>query len=964
MNPEQERAVRHDQGPLLIIAGAGTGKTRVITHRIAYLIATKRARPEEILALTFTDKAAAEMEQRVDVLVPYGYANVWISTFHAFGDRVLREHALELGLDPSFRVLTRPEQLIFAREHLFELPLKYYRPLGDPTKHVDALMTLFSRAKDEDVSQEEHRAYARALAEKAAQEPEDAELQEEAARQRELAETYAAYRALMGRSGFVDFGDQVVLPLKLFREHPLVRQRFQNRFKYILVDEFQDTNYAQFQVVKLLAERHRNLAVVADDDQSIYKFRGAAVSNILGFIGSYPDAERVVLTENYRSTQAILDAAYRLITHNNPDRLEVKEHLQKRLQALQPEGPAVRHLHYDTVSSEADGVADRIAAQVASGVWRYQDVAILVRSNNDADPFLRSLNMRAIPWRFTGTRGLYDREEVRLLLAFLRAVADFHDGPSLYYLASSELYQLDPVALTWCMNYASRKNLSLHEVFLDLEQIPELHRVPPEARATIAKLLDDLQRYVRLARQAATGEVLYQFLTDMGYLQRLSRAGTLAADQQIRNIAKFFEIIRHYRYLAVHDRVPEFVRHLDMLISAGDDPAVAEADLDADAVNVLTVHKAKGLEFPVVFLVGLVQGRFPWPHRHEAIELPEALIKDVLPAGDFHLQEERRLFYVGMTRARRELYLTSARDYGGNRPRKVSQFVAEALDLPKAEPAAFKASALEVIARHAPPASSGADGPGAIPDDEPLTLSYFQLDDYLTCPLKYKFVHILRVPILQHHAVVYGRALHQAVQEYHVRRTSGRYMSEEELLQVFEGAWINEGFLSPEHEAQRKEAGRAALRRFYQAQEADGRAPTFVEKEFSFPLGHDRVIGRWDRVDVSDEEVVVIDFKSSEIFKQKEADQRAKESLQLAIYALAYKEVHGRLPDRVELHFLESGLVGRARKTEADLQRTVLKIKEAARGIRARDFTARPSYLACRYCAYNRICPYTASEVG
>ncbi|MBI2372118.1 MAG: UvrD-helicase domain-containing protein, partial [Deltaproteobacteria bacterium] len=315
LNPEQERAVRHDQGPLLIIAGAGTGKTRVITHRIAYLIATKRARPEEILALTFTDKAAAEMEQRVDVLVPYGYANVWISTFHAFGDRVLREHALELGLDPSFRVLTRPEQLIFAREHLFELPLKYYRPLGDPTKHVDALMTLFSRAKDEDVSQEEHRAYARALAEKAAQEPEDAELQEEAARQRELAETYAAYRALMGRSGFVDFGDQVVLPLKLFREHPLVRQRFQNRFKYILVDEFQDTNYAQFQVVKLLAERHRNLAVVADDDQSIYKFRGAAVSNILGFIGSYPDAERVVLTENYRSTQVILDAAYRLITH-------------------------------------------------------------------------------------------------------------------------------------------------------------------------------------------------------------------------------------------------------------------------------------------------------------------------------------------------------------------------------------------------------------------------------------------------------------------------------------------------------------------------------------------------------------------------------------------------------------------------------------------------------------------------
>ena len=320
LNEAQRRAVTHDTGPLLIVAGAGTGKTTVITRRIAWLIATRRARPDEILALTFTDKAAAEMEERVDTLVPYGYADVEIATFHAFGDRILREHALEIGLTPDFRVLNRAEQTIFLRDRLFELPLAHYRPLGDPTRHLQALITLISRCKDEDISPEEYQAHAGRLEREAAAAVDYEEARERVAQQRELAATYAKYEELMTRDGCVDFGDQIVQVLRLLRRRPYVLGAYQRRFRYILVDEFQDTNHAQFELVKLLAARHSNVAVVGDEDQAIYRFRGAAISNILGFLDVYHDAAQIVLTENYRSTQEILDGAYRLIVHNNPDR--------------------------------------------------------------------------------------------------------------------------------------------------------------------------------------------------------------------------------------------------------------------------------------------------------------------------------------------------------------------------------------------------------------------------------------------------------------------------------------------------------------------------------------------------------------------------------------------------------------------------------------------------------------------
>src|SRR6266849_5089427 len=693
----QSEAVTHEAGPLLIIAGAGTGKTTVITHRIAHLIATRKARPSEILALTFTDKAAAEMEERVDTLVPYGYADVEIATFHAFGDRILREHALEIGLTPDFRVLNRAEQTIFFRDRLFELPLAHYRPLGDPTRHLQALITLISRCKDEDISPDEYQAHAGRLEREAAAAADYEEARERAAQQRELG-------------------------------------AYQRRFKYILVDEFQDTNHAQFELVKLLGARHSNVACVADDDQAIYRFRGAAISNVLGFLDVYRDARQVVLSENYRSTQEILDCAYRSIVHNNPDRLEVRSGINKRLADVAGRGRPPVHWHYETGTQEADAVAETIREKVATGAWKPDDAAILVRGNADADQFLRSLNVKGVPWTFSGNSGLYGRPEIRLLIAFLRSLVHTDESVSLHYLASSDLYEVPIVDLTRCSTYADRRHVHLFDVVRRTAEIVELRDQISEAgHAAIRHLVSDLERYMELGREMPTGEVLYQFLRDSGWLTRMYRAETARDVAETKNIAKFFDRIRSAAQALRYDNVREFVKHLDALIEAGEDPAVAEADIETPAVRILTVHKAKGLEFPVVFLVNLVQEKFPSRRRRDALEMPLELIKDVLPAGDHHQQEERRLFYVGMTRARRELYLTSARDYGGARQRKVSQFVLEALDLPRDAARPFRTKAIEEIQLFAPPAAPDDATLAPIPPDQELLISHKQVDDYQTC---------------------------------------------------------------------------------------------------------------------------------------------------------------------------------------------------------------------------------------
>ncbi len=999
LNPDQLRAVTHGEGPLLVVAGAGTGKTQVITRRIAWLIASRRARPSEILALTFTDKAADEMAVRVDQLVPYGYTDTSIATFHAFGDRLIREFALELGVAPDVRVLSRAEVVIFLREHLYEFELEEYRPLGDPTRFLGALATLFSRCKDEDVTPAAYAAHADRVAAEAvvladtaagsSDRERAASLAEDARRQVELARAYGRYQELLAANGFIDFGDQVALALRLVRDSASARAAIAGRFRYILVDEFQDTNRAQAELVALLAEPHRNVTVVGDDDQAIYAFRGAAVGNILDFEARYRAPRTVVLRRNYRSLATILDASYRLVRFNDPDRLEVQAGITKRLRAERRDGAAapVRLEAFATGSEEADWIAGDIARRIAAGA-RPREHAVLVRANGHADPILRALNVAAIPWRFSGSSGLYARPEVRLLMSFLRAVADPGSSVDLYALAASEVYGLGGEDLTAIVNTARRRNRSVWDTLDELERQPGILRVSPATRQSVHRLVEDLTRYTSMAHDRPAGEVLYAFLRDSGLLARLARTPTTAAEEGLGNVARFFDIIRAQSALLADDRAMFVAGHLQTLIDAGDDPATADLDPDADAVAVLTVHKAKGLEFPVVYLPGMVAGRFPGNGRAEPLALPADLGRGDVPTPERSLAEERRLCYVAMTRARDELILSHAADYGGARARRVSPFVMEALDLPATGPAPGAgvppASAEERLASLA--AVDVAVEAERGPIEEPLSLSFGQIDAYLTCPLKYKYTHVLRVPTAPHHALVYGAAMHKVVQLFHSRHARGHVMSEGELDEVLESAWSNEGFVSREHEEARLAGARIALRRFREEQLLpDAVIPTYVEREFSFTLGGDRVRGRWDRVDiqpVSDddrrdpaspvptadhvtptlgilgrEHVTITDYKSSDLRDPARARQRARESLQLQIYAMGYEALTGRLPDQVALHFLDSGLVGKVDVDPKRLAKARERIATAAAGIRARDYHATPDAMACSWCPFRDICP-------
>jgi DNA helicase-2/ATP-dependent DNA helicase PcrA len=1013
LNADQLRAVTHGDGPLLVVAGAGTGKTQVITRRIAWLIASRRAKPSEILALTFTDKAADEMAVRVDQLVPYGYTDTSIATFHAFGDRIIREHALELGRSPDVRVLSRAEVVIFLREHLYEFDLDEYRPLGDPTRFLAALAALFSRCKDEDITPEQYEGHARRVAAEAAavgaavttadgdatdadRDAADAAV-EEARRQAELARAYGTYQALLAANGFIDFGDQVALALRLVRSSAAARAAVAGRFRYILVDEFQDTNRAQAELVALLAEPHRNVTVVGDDDQAIYAFRGAAVDNILDFRARYQGASTVVLRRNYRSLAPVLDASYRLVRFNDPERLEVRAGVTKRLRPVRqdPDAPPVRLEAFATGSEEADWIAAEIARRVAAGA-RPRDHAVLVRANAHADPVLRALNIAGVPWRFSGSSGLYARPEVRQLMAFLRSVADPSSSVDLYALAAAEPYRLGGEDLTAIVNTARRKNRSVWDILEELDRQPGILRVSTESREAVHRLVRDLTRYGELAHDRPAGEVLYAYLRDSGMLARMAAGSDPGADEGLANVARFFDIVRAQSALLADDRAVFVARHLQTLIDAGDDPPTAELDPDVDAVAVLTVHKAKGLEFGVVFLPGLVAGRFPGSGRGEPLSVPDGLGRGRSMTAERALAEERRLFYVAMTRARDELVLSHAADYGGARARRVSPFVLEALDLPAASatPGAG-ARATRPEERLAGFASTDLPVEAARgPITEPLSLSFYQVDDYLTCPRKYQYAHVLRVPLAPHHAIVYGAALHKAVQLFHHRHARGHVMSEEELDEVLESAWSNEGFVSREHEEARRAAGRAALRRFREEQLQPGAViPAYVEREFSFQIDGDRVRGRWDRVDIEPagadadadgtagpdvlpgdgsasadvisptlgimgrERVTITDYKSSDVRDPARARQRARDSLQLQIYAMGYEALTGRLPDAIALHFLESGLVGKVAVDPKRLARARERIRTAAAGIRARDYTPHPDQLACTWCAFRDICP-------
>lgn len=942
LNREQRAAVTHGDGPLLVIAGPGTGKTEVITRRLAWLITTKRARPRETLALTFTESVAQEMQARVDLLVPYGQADARIHTFHAFGDAVLREFAFELGLPGDVRLITRSEAIVLLRDNLFHLGLNLYRPLGDPTRFLGALVDLFQRAKDEDVP-------AQAIAEWAARsstlDGADGDLWE---RRLELGRAFQAYEQLLLSRGLIDHGDQICLPVRLLRAQPWIRDEVRRRHRYVLVDEFQDLNPAQLGFLELLTGVGGNVAAVGDSDQAIYTFRGAGRDNVALFGAAHPQVKRVVLRRNYRSRQPVIDAAQRLMYNGGSARPGTEGQISQRRRGRTQ---SVRTVAYETADEEANGVAAAIADAVARGAHA-RDFAVLARSNHEVQPLAQALGARGLPVRTHLPSDFFAHPDVRPLLAFMRVVADPDQTLELYALATSHPYFVGGEQLTALLAAARRAHRSLWQ---QLAHESAGRRPASEFQSACDRLMKDVRSAIAMSHERSSTEVLYRYVRDSGRLGQLAASADAAP---AKAVARFFDIVRGRARLLAHDRVAAVVPHLDALIEAQDKLADT-GPLDFDAVSVLTVHRAKGLEFRVVYLTGLTDGRFPSRARPPAIDLPWNEIKGSSePDGD-RLDEERRLAFVAMTRARDELWLTyhlaGVEARGRRRP---SPFLSAAVDSPepvsneRVEPLLQLRAYADALPAQTPPQSA----PSA-----PTTFSFSELETYLDCPERYRLRHVVGLPSARHHALTYGSAMHVAVAAFHLAQKRGVIMSDEELAQAFQNAWSPEGFLSREHEEARFQAGLGGLRRFRLDAIHSADTVVAVERPFVYQLEDLAIRGRMDRVDETPGGAVVVDYKSSAVSEQAKADEKARNSLQLQVYAMAHEAETGRPPAEVRLHFLDTGVVGSARPDPARLDKARTKLRAAARGVRDGDFGARPSNVTCGYCPFRQICVSSAA---
>ncbi len=953
LNTEQKEAVEYNTGPLLIIAGAGTGKTTVIVEKIKHLIHQKLALPEQILGLTFTEKSAYEMEERIDRAMPYGYTQMWIMTFHSFCDRILRNESVHIGLDPGYRLMTESEAIGFMRKNLFKLDLKYFRPLGNPTKFTSGLVAHFSRLADEDITPEEYIRWT---------ESKTFETKEEEQKEKELAKAYKKYEELKVQESKLDFSNLISSTLKLFRARPNVLDQYRKQFKYILVDEFQDTNISQNELVKLLVGKTSYLTVVADDDQSIYKWRGAAISNVIQFRKNYPTIKIVTLTQNYRSTQAILDAAYTLIQYNNPDRLEVQEKIDKRLRSSRRQKGTPPELLYVTrIENEAEAVAKKIAELVKKDKYKYSDFAILLRANNHSEPFVRALYRLGIPYQFLGPGKLFRQPEIKELIAYLKFLTNIDDSTSFYKVLTMEQIGLNGRDVAAIVAYAKRVNLTLFEA---AEQINKIF-VSPETREKIARFVAMIHRHLKLLPKESAGQILYFFLEDMGMLQKFVEPAAAEYEKSVQNLAKFFDKLKSYEVAHEDSSVFAVTDWIDLSIELGESPIAGDMDwTHENSVNILTVHSSKGLEFPVVFVVNLVANRFPTTERHEQLPIPDELIKEILPEGNYHLEEERRLFYVAATRAKDRLFLTAANYYGeGKREKKISPFVIEMIG-PEAIVQTNEVTDQLSILDFAPPPPLPKS-----PETKKTEINYLsfsQIDTFRICPLHYKLRYIYKIPALPTASQSFGTTLHETLKRFTEALIKGIVPKHEEdfLLELYQTNWIKTGYTSREHEENMKKRGAQYLKAYLKSSlHKPDEPPLALEQAFIFSLipGF-KLGGRIDRIDKTDDGIEIIDYKTTDYLGKKiPTDRELKKNLQLSIYALAAKNVESEIFKKnrdsvsLSLYLLDKGVTVTTTRTQHELETAVDEVLKTKREIESSDFKCSGSPL-CLNCEYKLYC--------
>jgi DNA helicase II / ATP-dependent DNA helicase PcrA len=665
LNPEQQKAVRTVDGPLLLMAGAGSGKTRVLTHRIAYLMVEKGVNPYNILAITFTNKAAREMRERIQKMMGGAADDIWISTFHSMCVRILRRDIDRLGYNRNFTILDSTDQQSVIKSILKDKNM-------DPKKYDPrAILGTISSAKNELITPEE---YAKTAGDYFSQ---------------KVSDVYTEYQRRLRKNNALDFDDLIMTTITLFIRVPEVLEYYQRKFQYIHVDEYQDTNRAQYMLVKLLAQRFQNLCVVGDSDQSIYRWRGADITNILSFEKDYPRASVILLEQNYRSTKKILLAA-NMVIQNNMNRKP------KNLWTENPEGNKIMYYRADSEQGEAQFVIGKIQEQIRNG-RKLSDIAILYRTNAQSRVIEESFLKSNIDYSIVGGIKFYDRKEIKDILAYLRLISNPDDDISLQRIINVPKRAIGSTSIDKIANFATMHDLSMFQALETIEMIG----LSPKAEKAAAEFRNLISNYTHQQEYLSVTELVEEVLDKTGYRDMLKAEKSLESQSRLENIDEFLTVTKSFEESSEDKSLVAFLT--DLALVADIDRLDDDGEQKTDFVTLMTLHSAKGLEFPVVFLIGMEEGVFP--HSRSLMEEDE-------------MEEERRLAYVGITRAEEELFITNAQMrtlFGRTNMNPESRFIKEI-------PADLVEDAVPKVRRPAPtsggrpsPASGGRPGTSARP---------------------------------------------------------------------------------------------------------------------------------------------------------------------------------------------------------------------------------------------------------
>jgi len=918
LNSYQRKALEITQGPLIVLAGPGTGKTRLITLKILRM-QELGIDPSRILALTFSNKAVEELSSR---LPPHLLSKVEVSTLHAWCNNLIRRHSFRLGFQRPATLMTKTQAEIFFRQMSAQLPLQPFLKTASIDAALDPLMKILGEAK-------EHGLW-----------PED--LIRHKDEWESIGDVYNAYQNHCFQKGFLDFGDCILFALRLLEDFSSIREEIQNSFDFIVVDEFQDTNLTQVKLLKNIYRPGSHICVVGDDDQSIYRFRGASFKAFTEFEKEFPGSESLPLTETYRLSPEITKVSATLIEANAKNRFRP----DKKIIANSVSAGPVQVFQCASSEDEAFYAAEELSRLLKEGVSASQ-IGVLARSHRHFNLLVEEAERRSLPIQSLSLEALFEQEVVIDLLSFLKLLQSPNYSPDLLRLMNSDFLKIPAEEVYSFCQWAAPQRLSY---ILLLEKIGD----SPLSAESKTKLTHFLATYKKLAGKLyrdRLSQILFEFLEETKIVQRLHTA----QPRDLKILGAFFQNISEWESVQESKSADRLLPYLERMMKTEKGFEGEAIERDPQKISFLTVHASKGLEFDHVIVMGMSDQRFPLRMQKATWTLPEELSHEAPLSKESHLEEERRLLYVAFTRARNCLQLFGTQ----KKNLKFSQFLTEDLKALVADPSLLKwkelplrEAALEETFENIK--NSRAMKPQItkkLTSTEGLRLSYTQLDRYERCPLSYYFQFELKLPTPPSTHLSFGIAVHSCLERFFKELQEHKEPEATRLLELFDEEFAEEIKKNPELPALLQEKGREQLQVFFDSHNGQFPKVKSIEQKFQLKVGKHTINGKIDRIDESSDGLEVVDYKTG----KRSAD--AEKSDQLSIYALAVQEIYGQLPKSLRLIFLSENESVSVERSEKKLEKLKDSILETATAIQSQEFPPKPSMMNCERCEYSRICP-------